>query len=377
MSERDAFKPPRDCGVGARISRRGYLRLLAKGIVGLSIGSPLVRSVLGDRVLLAEAAAISGETVTVDLHCHPNALRGSFPRLDPGVPAGMKTGGLDAGLFAVRGDYPVIGRNPAGRRYESRKPGEGELLRRSTEQLDHLLEAVNEGKLALARSPAEIVEAKKSGAPCAVLAMEGSDPLEGDISRIKTFYDRGVRVLQLMHYRVNEIGDIQTEAPRHHGLTAFGRAVVREMNKLGMIIDTAHCAPDTLSGVLAESRLPAILSHTGAYALRRLSRHVHDGELRAIAAQGGVIGIWPHLRRRDVFDNFIRDIDYVRNLVGDDHVGVATDLFGLDNHTAIPTHKEFALIAAALLKRGYADGAVAKILGENFMRLFRQVTLDR
>lgn len=94
-------------------------------------------------------------------------------------------------------------------------------------------------------------------------------------------------------------------------------------------------------------------------------------------AQGGVIGIWPHLRRRDTFDNFIKDIDYVRNLVGDDHVGVATDLFGLDDHTAIPTHKEFALIPAALLKRGYPDGAGAKIVGENFMRWFRQVTLDR
>ena len=85
------------------------------------------------------------------------------------------------------------------------------MLRRSTEQLDKILEAVKEGRLALARSPAEIVEAKKNGTPCAVLAIEGSDPLEGDLARVKFFYDRGVRVLQLMHYRINEIGDIQTE----------------------------------------------------------------------------------------------------------------------------------------------------------------------
>jgi membrane dipeptidase len=206
-----------------------------------------------------------------------------------------------------------------------------------------------------------------------VLAIEGSDPLEGDLARVKLFYDRGVRVLQLVHYRINEIGDIQTENPQHNGLTSFGRGVVREMNKLGMVIDTAHCSSETLDGVLSESKAPVIFSHTGVYTLRALGRHLADKELRAIAAKGGVIGIWPHLRRRDTFDSFLKDIDYVQKLIGADHVGIATDLFGLDTHTAIPTHKEFALIPAALLKRGYTDGAVEKIIGGNFMRLFREV----
>lgn len=196
------------------------------------------------------------------------------------------------------------------------------MLHRSTAQLDKLLEAIKEGKLALARSPAEIVEAKKGGAPCAVLAIEGSDPLEGVISRVKLFYERGVRVLQLVHYRINEIGDIQTTDPRHNGLTSFGREVVREMNKLGMVIDTAHCSPDTLAGVLIESRSPVIFSHTGVYILRRRSRHLQDKELRAIAAKGGIIGLWPNLGRRDTFENMLKDIDYARKLVGDDHVGI-------------------------------------------------------
>jgi membrane dipeptidase len=100
---------------------------------------------------------------------------------------------------------------------------------------------------------------------------------------------------------------------------------------------------------------------------------LQDKELHAIAAKGGVIGIWPHLRRRDTFENMLKDIDYTRKLIGDDHVGIATDLFGLDNHTAISTHKEFALIPAALLKRGYPDGAVTRIVGGNFMRVFRDI----
>jgi len=358
---------------GARISRRRFLRRLAIGAAGVSLESTILHSIFNDKNVLAEAAEVLKETITVDLHCHPNALRGAFPRLDPAVPANMKTGGVDVGLFAVRGDYPVIKRDAAGRRYESREPRTGELLHRSTAQLNNLLEAIKEGKLALARSPAEMVEAKKSGGPCAVLAIEGSDPLEGEISRVKLFYERGVRVLQLVHYRINEIGDIQTTDPRHNGLTSFGREVVREMNKLGMVIDTAHCSPDTLAGVLIKSRSPVIFSHTGVYTLRRRSRHLQDKELRAIAAKGGIIGIWPNLRRRDTFENMLKDIDYARKLVGDDHVGIGTDLFGLDNHTAIPTHKEFALIPAALLKRGYNDGVVEKIIGGNFMRLFREV----
>lgn len=356
------------------ISRRYFLCALAATAAGLQIEPPWLHSLFGDKTLLAEAAELVREAVTVDLHCHPNALAGGhFPKLDPNVAQNMKDGALDAGLFAARGDYPLIRRDPAGRRYEARKPKSGELLRRTSEQLDYLLDAVKKGELAMARSPADIVGAKKSGTPCAVLAIEGSDALEGELANIKMFYDRGVRVLQLLHYRINEIGDIQTEAPRHHGLTGFGREVVREMNKLGMVIDTAHCSADTLAGVLVASGAPVLFSHTGAHSLRPLARHLRDKELRAVAAKGGVIGIWPSLGRRETFENFLENIDYARRLAGEDHVGIGTDLFGLRSRTAIPTHKEFALIPAALLKRGYSDSAVAKIAGENFMRLFREV----
>jgi len=354
------------------LSRREFFRAVTTSLVVWQV-EPFLSTLLGNRTLLAESAELLRETVTVDLHCHVNSIGGShFPQVDPNLQANMKTGGLDAGVFAVRGDYPLIKRDAAGRRYESRKARPGEMLGRSTEQLDSILNAVKEGRLSLARSPAEIVEAKKTGVPCLIAASEGSDPLEGDLTRVKFFYERGVRVLQLMHYRINEIGDIQTAPPQHNGLTAFGREVVREMNQLDMVIDTAHSSPDTLAGVLAESRVPVIFSHTGAYALRPLSRHLRDKEMHAIAAKGGIVGIWPNLRRRDRFETFLKDIDYSQKLIGADHVGIGTDLFGLDN-TAIPTHKEFALIPAALLKRGYSDSVVGKIVGENFMRLFRAV----
>lgn len=364
-------------GSAPRLSRRQFIRALGATFAAGAI-EPELRALLGDKRLLAEAAELSREAVTIDLHCHPNALGGRyFPRLDPEVPANMKAGGLDCGLFAMRGDYPLIRRDPSGQRYEQRQPTPGELFRRTTQQLDDVIEATRSGGLALARSPAEILAAKKAGLPCAMLTLEGSDPLEGELSRVKSFYERGVRVLQLMHYRFNEIGDIQTAPPRHNGLTPFGRELVREMNRLGMLIDTAHSSPATLYGVLAESRQPVICSHTGPRALRKISRHLDDQDMRAIAGKGGAVGIWPLIRRNETFENYLAAIDYVKKTIGVDHVGIGTDLFGLRSATAIPSHKAFALIPAGLLKRGYTESEVMKIVGANCMRILDQVKETR
>lgn len=353
------------------LTRRRFLSTFVSAAASVYAGASLLDYFRREPGLLAEAAELSREAVTVDLHCHPGTNPLDFA---PDVPDNMKAGGLDAGIFAARGDSPVIRRDPSGRRYESRQPGSGELFQRSQEQLDKIIEATKSGKLAFARSPAEILEAKKKGLPCALLSIEGGDPLEGQLSRVKFFYDRGLRVLQLVHYRVNEIGDIQTEEPRRKGLTSFGREVVKEMNRLGMVIDTAHASSETLSNVLAESRHPVMFSHTGSYYLRQIARHLEDKDMQAIANKGGIVGVWPLLRRRDSFETFLREVDYVKKLVGADHVGIGTDLYGLRGETAIPTHKEFALVPAGLLKRGYSENDIVKIVGGNFMRLFREVT---
>jgi len=116
-----------------------------------------------------------------------------------------------------------------------------------------------------------------------------------------------------------------------------------------------------------------IFSHTAPRVQRANSRRLEDNDMKAIAKHGGVVGIWPTLGSRDSFETFLRRLDYMKQLVGADHFGVATDLFGLRGRTAIPTHKEFPLLAAGLLKRGYSESDTAKIAGGNFMRLFRAV----
>lgn len=343
-------------------------------LAGAVIDNPLLAIILGDRYLLAQAAELAREAVTVDLHCHANALAAKdFPGLDAEVPANMKAGAVDAGVFAVRGDLGTIRTDASGKRYEHRAPKPGELLSRCEDQLAPLIKAGETGALALAKSPAEIIEAKRRGTPAAVLGIEGGDPLEGDLSRAKLFYQRGVRVMQLLHYRINEIGDIQTAEPRHNGLTPFGRELVKELNRLGMVIDTAHASSGTLAGVLAASRVPVIFSHTAPRVQRANSRRLEDENIKAIAKKGGVVGVWPTLGSRDGFETFLRRLDYMNHLVGAEHFGVATDLFGLRGRTAIPTHKEFALLPAGLLKRGYSESDTVKIVGGNFMRLFREV----
>src|SRR5438093_270318 len=103
----------------------------------------------------------------------------------------------------------------------------------------------------------------------------------------------GMRSIQLMHYTVNELGDIQTEPPRHQGLTSAGQEIVAEMNRLGMIVDGAHASAATLRGIVATSRSPIIVSHTGPASTRTSARHLDDAAMKLVAAQGGVIGIWP------------------------------------------------------------------------------------
>ena len=369
--------PPKNPSPNPSNGRRGFLKLLLAPLAGVVIDNPLLAMILGDRYLLAQATELAREAVTVDMHCHANATRAKdFPAIDPSVPVNMKAGAVDAGLFAVRGDLGIIRTDASGKRYERRAPKPGELFRRGEEQLAALLKATEAGALALARSPAEILDAKKRSIPAAVLAIEGCDPLEGDLSRAKFFYQRGVRVMQLLHYRINEIGDIQTAAPRHNGLTLFGRELVKELNRLCIVIDTAHASSGTLDGVLAVSRVPVIFSHPAPRVQRAYSRRLEDADIKAIAKKGGVVGIWPTLGSRDSFDTFLRRLDYMKQLVGADHFGVATDLFGLRGRTAIPTHKEFALLPAGLLKRGYSESDTAKIVGGNFMRLFREVAAE-
>jgi membrane dipeptidase len=324
-----------------------------------------------ERELLRQGADVLAAAAVIDLHAHPGAFtRARTAELPLQALSEMAAGGVHAAFFAAVGDGPVIRREP-GRIRNFREPVPGELWASAVGQLRRVRARATEGRLRPVLAPGDVRAARAAGVPAAVLACEGGDPLEGDVRRVRELFDLGVRSIQLVHYRINELGDIQTEPPRHGGLTATGLAVIAEMNRLGMVVDAAHASADTLHAILAASSTPVVVSHTGPAARRAFRRHLADDLLRAVAARGGVIGVWPLTPRPEVdgIAGFLDEIAYVRGVVGLEHVAVGTDMAGLSTFTSIPTYREFAPIPAALLARGFSEAELRPLLGGNVQRV--------
>src|SRR6266542_1672282 len=354
--------PPSDAA-SRRAFLAGSLGIVASACAGPTRDGSLRR----EAEALREGAAAIASLPTVDLHAHPGAFHrprtGSLPlqALEE-----MRAGGVDVALFAVSTDGPVIRREPGGGIRQFREPAPGQIYQETVDRLARVEQRVSEGHLRLAREPADLAAIKASGVPGAILAFEGGDVLEGDPARVVEFHARGVRSI--------ELGDSQTEPPRHGGLTDAGLEVIVEMNRLRMLVDGAHASPDTLLDILAASRHPILVSHTGPAALRpTVRRHLSDDLLQAVASRGGLIGIWPLARTPAGVEQLIAEVDYVRRLVGVEHVGIGTDMAGLAS-SSIPTYREFAPLPAALLARGFSGADTRRVLGGNFLRLFETVT---
>jgi membrane dipeptidase len=354
------------------------LRSLLGAVAAACAGPTADGAARRERDLMAQAAAIVAGSPTIDLHAHPGAFtRRRTGQLPEAALRDLQAAGLAAAFFSVVTDGPVIRRGPGGIR-AYRAPREGELYRSALGQAERVRVRAQEGRLVLVLEPGDIANARRRQRPGALLALEGGDALEGLVSRVREFHALGVRSIQLVHYRVNELGDIQTEPPQHGGLTRRGHEVLAEMNRLGIIVDGAHAAPQTLRDILAASRTPIIVSHTGPAALRPYARHLSDDLIQAVAARGGVVGVWPLSRGgAGPLDQMLADIDHVRRLVGIDHVGIGTDMDGLSRFTVIPTYRHFAPLPAALLARGYDETDLGKLFGRNLMRVFEASTAGK
>ena len=180
-----------------------------------------------------------------------------------------------------------------------------------------------------------------------------------------------LRHLQLTHYRVNDLGDIQTEAPVHGGLTDFGVAVIRACNRLGIVVDTAHGTYDLVKRAATVTTKPLVLSHTSVTnAPGPTSRQISPDHARVIAGTGGVIGVWPPSSifpdRNAFVDGFARMAD----VVGVDHVGLGSDMLGLTTPSVFPDYRELPLLAQGLLAHGFTPEETSKLLGGNYARVF-------
>lgn len=231
------------------------------------------------------------------------------------------------------------------------------------------------------RRASDIDEALRRRKLGIVVSLEGCEVLAGSLSMLRAFYRLGVRAAGLTWNARNELADGVGEA-RGAGLTAFGREVVAEMNRLGMVVDVSHLSESGFWEVVELSSHPVIASHSNARALCDHVRNLTDDQIRALAKKGGVMGInfFPGFLRQDGparIDDVVRHIDYVVELVGPDHVGLGSDYDGISTvPEGLEDPSRLPALTEALARRGYDDETIRKILGENFARVFRVVLGD-
>ncbi|TWP38531.1 dipeptidase [Leekyejoonella antrihumi] len=209
--------------------------------------------------------------------------------------------------------------------------------------------------------------------PRMLLACEGADFLEYDGANLAETYRRGVRSVQLVHYRPNAYGDLQTASAVHDGLSAAGAEVVREMNRLGMIVDLAHATYETTRDAVWVSDQPVMISHSHlAGAGREHPRFVSADHARVVAETGGVIGVWPAGFSLQTLEDYVGEIVRLVEVVGVEHVGVGTDM-DANYRPVLTSYGQFAVLRDALSSRGFGAAEVDGVLGGNAEQLIRTV----
>ena len=287
--------------------------------------------------------------------------------------AAARRAGMAAVTLATVADLRVLAPHPDKGLQAHRPFRPGEAAADHRRQLDGIASVLAGLGLQPATRAADVERARSRGQTAVLLSCEGGDFLDGDLAPLAEARARGVSSLTLVHYRVNELGDVQTEDPVHGGLTAFGREVVAECNRLGLIVDCAHASFATTAGVLEVSRDPVMISHSH---LDHLGRHhprlLSDAHARMVAAGGGLIGAWPSGVTSESLGDFADEVVRLVSVAGTDHVAVGTDLDG-NYQPVLTSYADFARLPRLLADRGLTASAVAEVLGGNALSLLRRV----
>jgi membrane dipeptidase len=305
----------------------------------------------------------------IDMHTHAGRPRRTGD-VDRAVLATMRPAGVGAAVVSAIGDIPMIRRNKdTGRLEKFREPNSGECL----EAVEGYLHSFEQSGMRIAREAEDI----RADDPALVLAIEGCDFLEGDLDRLHAMEARGVRSIQLTHYLVNETGDVQTAAPVHGGLTPFGADVVRRMNRLGIILDVAHCSEDTVRGVAAVATRPFLCTHANLKEPGHRNgdhpRFIGPDYARMVVESGGVVGAWIAVLNEEKLPGMIRHLFRMIDALGIDHVGIGSDMPAGAAATEMPDFSRHPEIVAALRGRGLGEDEVEKVCCGNWLRVLKAV----
>jgi membrane dipeptidase len=324
----------------------------------------------------------------------------------------MREGGLDALFFSIWVPSEVTG-PPA--------------VKKAMDQIDAVREAarLHPNDFLLATTAADVRRAVADRKIAALMGMEGGHMIDDDMRLLRNYAALGVRYLTLTHFKNNNWADSSTDKPKHNGLTAFGKDVVRELNRLGVMVDISHVADKTFYDALAITTAPVIASHSSCRAIANHPRNMTDDMLRALAKNGGVVMINYHAgflseefrvasekksgnivakmaamskkcggneacttlegERIDHeammsgelpkvgWEKIIEHIDHAVKVAGADHVGLGSDFDGATMPIGMEDASKLPKITDALLKKGYTETDVQKILGGNILRVMEQV----
>jgi membrane dipeptidase len=351
------------------VSRRGVLAAGPLMCLAACAGAPTSSQQQYDARRAIEAAT------TVDIHSHAGVVA-STRRIRNGGPFGlvsqpMRQGGMTAVCLAVVSDGPTHRVMSDGRIHPYRQPEPGELYEYGQLAFRRVHDLARDQGMAVIRDTAGL-QAARAGTASVIIAAEGADFLEGQVDRVDEAYAKwALRHLQLTHYRVNELGDIQTEPPIHGGLTNFGADVIRRCNRLGIVVDVAHGTYDLVVRAASVTSKPLVLSHTAlSNNPSNYSRRISPAHARVIASTGGVIGVWPPAAEFPSFTAMATGMARMVDAVGIDHVGLGSDMMGLVGPSILPDYDQLPGLAEALIGVGFSVSDTAKVLGGNYARVF-------
>jgi membrane dipeptidase len=365
------------CGHGFVLTRRQWMWRTALSSVGAMLAggvAPRGSTAAAQTAATASAALdVLRRSISVDVHTHggTTGITSKAPPSDD-IANGMRAGSLAVACLADVPDGPVLGRNADGALAALRTPEPGLLYQHHLERLAWLDQIVANHGLRRALSAADLERAHAAGQPAIVADIEGLDFLEMKLERLEEAHRRGIRHVQLVHYTPNDIGDFQTGAVTHNGLTAFGAEAIRACHRLGFVCDVAHTTEDTVKQAAKVATKPLLLSHTALFDSRAMGptrlrgRQITPDHARLIAGTGGSIGIWHFFPS---LDKYVEGVKEMADVVGVDHVSIGTDQQvapgGLQNYA------QWVELVAAMLRGGFTPAEAGKIAGGNYMRIFR------
>ena len=365
------------CGHGHAVSRRQWMWSTALASVGAMLAGgvgPRGSTAAAQTAENASAALeVLRKSISVDVHTHggTSGITSKAPPNDE-LASRMRAGSLAVACLADVPDGPILGRNGSGVLTALRTPEPGQLYKYHLDRLAWVDEMVASHGLRRALAAADLEAAHAAGQPAIVGDVEGLDFLEMKLERLEEAHQRGVRHLQLVHYTPNDIGDFQTGAITHQGLTDFGAEVIRACHRLGFVCDVAHATEDAVKQAAKVATKPLLLSHTALSGSPAMGptplagRQITADHARAVAETGGSIGIWHFFPS---LDKYVDGVKEMVEIVGVDHVSIGTDqqvAAGI-----LQDYAQWVQLVAAMLRGGFTPDDAGKIAGGNYMRIFR------